>query len=145
MKVYFELSDICDIDGILGRVAMYGPRYNERKTPQLCYLFVAQYALASLKAIVKTGIGENFVTFTPPNQHQIYSQMCGLWPEQDIVDLKITFDTIDLDREVRFSELQTVISSVLSRTGKSRQEVAEHAVVSLFMNEIGNAVICLEC
>lgn len=145
MKVYFDLGDVCDIDGILGRVFVHSKRYDEERIPHLCYLFVAQYALASVEAIVKSGVGENFVTFTPPNQHKIYGEMCGVWGEENIIDLKMTFDTIDLADEVRFTELQTVINTVLVRSGKSRVEMAMSAKVSLLMNEIGNALICLEC
>lgn len=145
MKVYFDLGDICDVEGILGRVAVDSPRYHEKKTAHLCYLFVAQYALASVKAIVTSGIGENFVTFTPPNVHQIFNQMRGLWSEEDIIDLKLTFDTVRLDEEVRFDALQTVINTVLVRSGKTRIEAAMSAKITLFMNEIGNALICLEC
>jgi len=144
MKVYFDLGDVCDIDGILGRVVPHR-NADDHKIANLCYLFVAQYALASVKAIVISGVGENFVTFTPPNQHKIFAEMSGVWGDENIILLKLTFDSIDLEEEVRFAELQTVINTVLVRSGKSRVEMAMSAKVSLIMNEIGNALICLEC
>lgn len=145
MKVYFELKDICDIDGILGRVNIDSPYYDPKRTPHMCYLFVAQYAKEALEQIVKYGLGVGFVTFSPPDQHRILGQLNYLWPEEDIVALRISFDSINLQNEIRFYELQQIVQAVSIRTGLNRLEVAERTTVSLFMNEIGNALVCLEC
>ncbi|ANZ48319.1 hypothetical protein BIZ78_gp256 [Erwinia phage vB_EamM_Caitlin] len=145
MKVYFELKDICDVDGILGRVNIDSAYYDPKRTPHMCYLFVAEYAKEALEQIAKHGLGVGFVTFSPPNQYQILARMKNLWPEEDILNLRISFDTIRLDEEVRFFELQQIVQAVSIRTGLNRLEVAERTKVSLFMNEIGNALICLEC
>lgn len=145
MKVYFELGDICDIDGILGRVNTESAYYDPKRTPQLCYIFVAEYAKEALVQIVNNGVGVGFVTFTPPNQYRILAQMKRLWPEEDILNLRVSFDTIALDEEVRFYELQQIVQATSTRSGLNRLEIAERTKITLFMNEIGNAVICMEC
>ncbi len=145
MKVYFELRDICDIDGILGRVKTDSAYYDPKRTPQICYLFVAQYAKVALEQMVKCGTGVGFITYSAPNQFQILSEMQNLWPEEDLLNMRISFDAINLDQEIRFFELQQIVQAISIRTGLNRLEVAELTKVSLFMNEIGNALICLEC
>lgn len=145
MKVYFELRDICDIDGILGRVNDQSSYYNPKRTPHMCYLFVAEYSKRALEQIVKHGLGVGFVTFTAPNQNRILNDMRSVWPEEDILNLRICFDRINLDEEVRFFELQQIVQALSIRSGLNRLEVAERTEITLFMNEIGNALICLEC
>lgn len=145
MKVYFELGDICDIDGILGRISTTSSYYNPKKTPHLCYLFVAEYAKQALEQIVMHGLGVGFITFTPPNQYQIIANMQRLWPEEDLFSLRISFDTIELQEEVRFGMLQQIVNATSIRTGLTREEIAERTKITLFMNEIGNALICMEC
>ncbi|ANZ48592.1 hypothetical protein BIZ83_gp261 [Erwinia phage vB_EamM_ChrisDB] len=145
MKVYFELRDICDIDGILGRVNIESAYYNPKRTPHLCYMFVAEYAREALEQIVNHGLGVGFVTFTPPDQYRILARMKQLWSEEDILALRISFDSIALHEEVRFFELQQIVQAACVHSGFNRMEIAEQTKVTLFMNEIGNALICMEC
>ncbi|WP_202979771.1 hypothetical protein [Salmonella enterica] len=114
--------------------------------PAVAYLFLASYAELTVRSIVNgLGKGENFLTFIPPDPALILEQLRGMWGTEKVLPLNCYSMSSGIKDEVRFYEILSVIERVWGMAGLTPEDGAKKTKVSLLMNEIGNALICVEC
>lgn len=144
MNLYFDVSDLCDPHELMDRVDTDNYRYST-KVKQTIYMFVAFYSAHVLRNVIDNGLGEGFVTFVPPNPMYVMEEMGRMWPRDSIVDMKICFDTIDLQSVVRFNNVHSILDHALARHGKTIESIRGKNEVSVDCSPVGNSFIRLEC
>lgn len=144
MRAYFELKDILDAQGVIQRFESAEGR-DRGLALNLYYVFIAQYALESVKNVITKGIGDGFRTFCPPNPRHVLHQMRNVWPEEDMLALRMYCSIHEIEQEINFTRVLDVVNSMQTQAGITREAAALQTKVTLNMNEIGNAVICVEC
>ncbi|QVW55189.1 hypothetical protein pEaSNUABM29_00145 [Erwinia phage pEa_SNUABM_29] len=143
MKLYLTIAEIFEQESLLHRAELADTSEVE---PAVAYLFLASYAEQTVKSIVTgLGKGENFLTFIPPDPTLILSQLRGMWGDEKVIPLHYYGTTCGIKEDVRFYDILSVVEHTWKLAGMSPKEGAEKTNVSLLMNEIGNALICVEC
>lgn len=144
MNLYFDITDLCDVNDLMDRVDSDNYRYSP-KVQQTIYMFVACYSAHVLRSVIKSGLGDGFVTYTAPNVLLVMEDMCSMWSREDIIDMKICFDTLDFQSVVRFSNIHHVLDHALARYGTSIAAIRDTSYVHVDCSSMGKSLIRLEC
>ncbi|EDG6828891.1 hypothetical protein FG609_025605 [Salmonella enterica subsp. enterica serovar Typhimurium] len=143
MKLYMTIGEVFKYESLLARAEIADTSEIE---PAVAYLFLASYAELTVRSIVNgLGKGENFLTFIPPDPALILEQLRGMWGTEKVLPLNCYSMSSGIKDEVRFYEILSVIERVWGMAGLTPEDGAKKTKVSLLMNEIGNALICVEC
>ncbi|AMR59665.1 hypothetical protein SEGD1_014 [Enterobacteria phage SEGD1] len=143
MKLYMTIGEVFKYESLLARAEIADTSEIE---PAVAYLFLASYAELTVRSIVNgLGKGENFLTFIPPDPALILEQLRGMWGTEKVLPLNCYSMSSGIKDDVRFYEILSVIERVWGMAGLTPEDGAKKTKVSLLMNEIGNALICVEC
>lgn len=143
MKLYMTIGEVFKYESLLARAEIADTSEIE---PAVAYLFLASYAELTVRSIVNgLGKGKNFLTFIPPDPALILEQLRGMWGAEKVLPLNCYSMSSGIKDDVRFYEILSVIERVWGMAGLTPEDGAKKTKVSLLMNEIGNALICVEC
>lgn len=143
MKLYMTIAEVFEHESLLHRAELAD---KSKVEPAIAYLFLACYAEATVKSIVEgAGRGESFLTFIPPKTHLITQQLAAMWGRDKVVPLLSWDISSEVERDIRFYDILSLVERTWSLAGLTPKEGAEKTKVSLLMNEIGNAMVCVEC
>ncbi|EEE9653990.1 hypothetical protein DFV33_04450 [Salmonella enterica subsp. enterica serovar Bareilly] len=143
MKLYMTIGEVFKYESLLARAEIADTSEIE---PAVAYLFLASYAELTVRSIVNgLGKGKNFLTFIPPDPALILEQLRGVWGTEKVLPLNCYSMSSGIKDDVRFYEILSVIERVWGMAGLTPEDGAKKTKVSLLMNEIGNALICVEC
>lgn len=143
MKLYMTIDEVFKYESLLARAEIADTSEIE---PAVAYLFLASYAELTVRSIVNgLGKGKNFLTFIPPDPALILEQLRGMWGTEKVLPLNCYSMGSGVKDDVRFYEILSVIERVWGMAGLTPEDGAKKTKVSLLMNEIGNALICVEC
>ncbi|ANZ49941.1 hypothetical protein PARSHIK_32 [Erwinia phage vB_EamM_Parshik] len=144
MKLYFDLNDICDVPAMLDRVDQDNNRFTG-DSAKAFYAFTALYAAYSLRAIINGVAGNNFVTYVPVKPANVFSNMTGVWSHDTIIDLRVCFDTIEMNNVVRFNNVIATVDHALLSEGKTFESIKDASHIHIDLTNPKGTVVCLEC
>lgn len=142
MKLYMTIAEVFKHESLLARAEIADEYHVD---PAVAYLFLACYAEQTVRSIATQCKGESFLTYFPPDPSLILEQLRGMWGDDKVIPLHYYGTVCGIKDDIRFYEILSMVERVWAMAGLTPEDGAKKTKVSLLMNEIGNALICVEC